>query len=165
MSPSLEYLNTILSPGTICLADICLLVRSVSITRKSLTASLLCQVNIMINMAEMVVRRVEKSYVAAHRAEHQQLARALDAYSRPILFVDTGVDPWSILFCNSAAAAVRCFSTSAFTPACSRVWIAGSRPCHFKVSDCATHPCKTLPLICSTHVGGQYRLPKDLCMA
>ncbi len=61
----------------------------------------------MINMAEMVVRRVEKSHVVAHRAEQQQLARALDAYSRPILFVDTGVDPWIILYCNSAAAAVR----------------------------------------------------------
>ena len=61
----------------------------------------------MINMAEMVVRRVEKSYMAAHRADQQQLARALDAYGRPILFVDTGTDPWSILYCNSAAAAVR----------------------------------------------------------
>ena len=60
----------------------------------------------MINMAEMVVRRMEKSYVAAHRAEQHHLARALDAHSRPILFVDTGVDPWIILYCNSAAAAV-----------------------------------------------------------
>ena len=61
----------------------------------------------MINMAEMVVRRVEKSYMDAHRTDQHQIARALDAYSRPILFVDTGVDPWIILYCNSAAAAVR----------------------------------------------------------
>ena len=60
----------------------------------------------MINMAEMVVRRVEKSYVEAHRTEQASLARALDAHSRPILFVDTGVDPWIILYCNSAAAEV-----------------------------------------------------------
>ena len=66
----------------------------------------------MINMAEMVVRRVEKSYVDAHRAEQAGLARALDAHSRPILFVDTGVDPWLILYCNSAAAEVRCTSSA-----------------------------------------------------
>ncbi len=61
----------------------------------------------MINMAEMVVRRVEKSYMEAHRTERAGLARALDAHSKPILFVDTGVDPWLILYCNSAAAEVR----------------------------------------------------------
>ena len=66
------------------------------------------QVNIMINMAEMVVRRVEKCYMEAHRTEQASLARALDAHSRPILFVDTAVDPWVILYCNSAAAVVRC---------------------------------------------------------
>ena len=66
------------------------------------------QVNILTNMGEMAVRRVEQAWATAQRAAapHLRFARALFAYLTPILFVDTGVYPWAVLYCNAAAGSV-----------------------------------------------------------
>lgn len=70
------------------------------------------QVNILTNMAEMVVRRVEQSWALTMRQQEQQQqqllggppARGLAAYTTPVMFVDTSTDPWEIRYCNAAAA-------------------------------------------------------------
>ena len=66
------------------------------------------QVNIMTNMAEMAVRRVEEAWAARQMVArpYERYARALYAYLTPILFVDTGVYPWCITYCNAAAGAI-----------------------------------------------------------
>ena len=66
----------------------------------------------MTNMAEMVVRRVEQSWALAQQQQLQQQRqlmrsrgpRALTAYTTPVMFLDTGVSPWLVKYCNAAAA-------------------------------------------------------------
>lgn len=70
------------------------------------------QVNILCNMAEVVVRLVEASWAqgAARAASATKLSRALSAYTVPLLFMDTGVAAvgpargWRLLYLNGSAA-------------------------------------------------------------
>ena len=69
------------------------------------------QVNILCNMAEIVVRLVEAAWAqgAARAATATKLSRALSAYTVPLMFMDTGatrVGPareWRVLYLNSSA--------------------------------------------------------------
>ncbi len=77
-----------------------------------MTGSLsLPQINVLCNMTEVVVRRIEQAWavnIAKHDAQ-QRLSRALSAYETPLLFVDAGDegrDPpeaWNIMYLNDAA--------------------------------------------------------------
>eukprot|EP00884_Botryococcus_braunii_P014358 jgi/Botrbrau1/22923/Bobra.0030s0002.2 len=63
---------------------------------------------ILANMAELVVRKLEKQW-ALHLAKQEEAAgrtalmRSIDCYERGYLFVDTGVQPWRVLHMNQPA--------------------------------------------------------------
>ena len=71
------------------------------------------QVNILTNMAEMVVRRVELSWALSRQQQQQQQKvlgfavqnlREVAAYTTPMMFVDTQSEAWLIRYCNAATA-------------------------------------------------------------
>lgn len=63
--------------------------------------------NILCNLAELAVRRLERKWAAEQwaRAAGGQLARTLETYARPLLLVEVSSPAaWDVLYASPAAA-------------------------------------------------------------
>ena len=93
------------------------------------------QINILCNMTEVVIRRIEQAWAvdAAKQDAQQRLSRALSAYETPLLFVDAGDEgrkppqDWNIMYLNDSA------STALGAP-CSKAGLGFKRRCAYAAS-------------------------------
>ena len=87
------------------------MIDSIVLTTAGIDRLTLPQINVLCNMTEVVIRRIEQAWAVNIAKAHaqQRLSRALSAYETPLLFVDAGEEgrnppqAWNIMYLNDSA--------------------------------------------------------------